>query len=107
MQAQANAQAKAIGAAMGKKDLALAEQLKSEVGAMKARLPELDAAASKAEWELTSALEVIPNLPFDEVPVGADEHDNVERHRFGKAPSLSFAPKQHFETGRTARRDGF
>ena len=37
VQAQANAQAKAIGAAMAKKDMALAESLKGEVGAMKAR----------------------------------------------------------------------
>ncbi len=41
-----------------------------------------------------------------DVPVGADEHDNVEYRRFGEAPSLGFAAKQHFEIGEGAGRHG-
>jgi len=36
-----------------------------------------------ASQELDEALAQIPNLPLDEVPDGADEHGNVEHHRFG------------------------
>ena len=33
-----------------------------------------------------------PTLPKDDVPVGADEHANVERHRFGETPRNLTAP---------------
>jgi seryl-tRNA synthetase len=48
---------------------------------------------------LDTALAQIPNLPLDEVPDGADEHGNVEHHRFGAKRDYAFAPKQHFELG--------
>ncbi len=40
----------------------------------------------------------IPNLPKDDVPVGADESGNVERHRSGSPRNLPVA-RQHFEIG--------
>jgi seryl-tRNA synthetase len=40
----------------------------------------------------------IPNTPKPDVPVGADEHGNVERSRFGEPRNLETA-KQHFELG--------
>ena len=43
------------------------------------------------------ALAAIPNMPKDEVPVGADEHGNVERHRVGKP--------RHVEQRQAAFRD--
>ncbi len=46
LQAAANASAKAIGAAMAKGDRETADMLKAEVGATKARLPELEGADS-------------------------------------------------------------
>ena len=42
-------------------------------------------------------LATIPNLPFAEVPEGADEADNVEIHRWGTPKELDFAAKEHFE----------
>ena len=36
----------------------------------------------------TSELAAIPNLPLAEVPDGADEHGNVEHHRFGAKREL-------------------
>ncbi len=41
----------------------------------------------------------IPNLPHDSVPVGADEHDNVEQHRWGTPRAFDFAVKDHVELG--------
>ena len=38
-------------------------------------------------------LAAIPNLPLDEVPDGTDEHGNVQRHVFGKAPRIRVRAK--------------
>ena len=83
---------------MGQKDMARADALKAEVAALKDRMAEAEAAEKAASAELTAALEVIPNLPLADVPVGPDETANVERHRFG-APRVIAAPKEHFELG--------
>ncbi len=41
----------------------------------------------------------LPNLPHDSVPVGADEHDNVEQHRWGTPRAFDFEVKDHVELG--------
>lgn len=41
----------------------------------------------------------IPNLPHQSVPVGSDAAANVEVRRWGSAPTLSFAPKPHWDLG--------
>jgi seryl-tRNA synthetase len=40
---------------------------------------------------------VIPNLPLDEVPQGADENDNVEIRRWGTPRGFDFQPVEHFD----------
>ncbi|TBW37996.1 serine--tRNA ligase [Siculibacillus lacustris] len=99
LQAQANASAKAIGAAMGRKDTAEAERLKASVAAIKAEIQKGEADARDLETELTEVLAGIPNLPAADVPVGRDESDNVEVRRWGTPREFDFAPKQHFELG--------
>jgi seryl-tRNA synthetase len=42
---------------------------------------------------------VLPNVPLDDVPVGADENDNVEVRLSGQKPAFDFEPKEHFELG--------
>src|SRR5437588_6290615 len=79
-QARRNAASKEIGEAKKSKDEARAQALLAEVGELKTRLPELEKAAKEAEAELEKELAQIPNLPADDVPDGADEKANVERH---------------------------
>ena len=100
-QERRNAASKEIGAAMAKKDAELADALKKEVAELKAALPELEATERAAGAELETALSAIPNIPFDEVPDGKDENDNVEVRRVGAAPHFpdGFKPKEHFELG--------
>ncbi|TYL87128.1 serine--tRNA ligase [Bradyrhizobium rifense] len=57
-----------------------------------------DKAAAK---ELQDLLAEIPNLPFDEVPDGTDEHGNRLRHVFGSKRNYSFAAKSHIDLGET------
>ena len=67
---------------------AFGEELKSS----EARLDEL-----RAEIEAI-ALE-IPNVPDASVPVGKDEADNVEQHRWGTPRTFDFEVKDHVELG--------
>ncbi len=42
-------------------------------------------------------LDRIPNLLHESVPHGVDESTNIEQHRWGEIPHLSFPPKDHVE----------
>jgi len=98
-QARRNAASKEIGEAKKKKDEAAAAKLMAEVAELKTAMPALEAEEKAAAKELGDALAWIPNLPLAEVPDGADEHGNVEHHKFGAEREYGFAPKQHFELG--------
>ncbi|CAN1493674.1 SerS Seryl-tRNA synthetase [Sphingomonadaceae bacterium] len=98
-QARRNEASKAIGAAMGKGDTVTAEALKAEVGALKEKLPLLEEQERAVSTELDALLASIPNLPFDDVPDGADEKDNVEVARWGDPRAFDFEPKDHSEIG--------
>ena len=97
--ARRNAASKEIGQAKAKKDEATASALMAEVAKLKEDVPALEAEAKSIEAELNGELAAIPNAPLAEVPQGADEHDNVEKSRFGAPRTYSFTPKQHFEVG--------
>jgi len=98
-QARRNAASKEIGQAKAKKDEATAKKLMAEVAELKETLPKLEAEEKQASAALEKELAQIPNLPLDDVPDGADEKSNVERHQSGKKRDYSFKPKQHFELG--------
>ncbi|MEG1530000.1 serine--tRNA ligase [Lactococcus garvieae] len=59
----------------------------------------IDADLADIEEKLTTYTTTLPNLPHDDVPVGADEDDNVEIRRHGQAPEFSFEPKPHWDLG--------
>jgi seryl-tRNA synthetase len=100
-QARRNAASKEIGEAKKTKDETRAAKLMAEVAELKIRMPELEQAAKAADEELARELAAIPNLPLPapEVPDGADEHGNVQRHIYGKAREYGFAPRPHDELG--------
>jgi seryl-tRNA synthetase len=102
-QARRNAASKEIGQAKAKKDEARAQALMGEVAQLKDHIPDLEKSAKAFETELEGTLAQLPNLPADDVPDGADENANVERHTFGAKRDYSFAPKQHFDLGEALR----
>ncbi|NHI99292.1 serine--tRNA ligase [Lactococcus garvieae] len=59
----------------------------------------IDAELADIEEKLTTYTTTLPNLPHDDVPIGADEDDNVEIRRHGQAPEFSFEPKPHWDLG--------
>ncbi len=96
-QAEQNKASKEVGAAKGRGDEAEFERLRALVGEKKAEVAEMNEKAKDKNAELTAALAEIPNLPYDDVPNGDDEDDNVEVNRWGTPREFGFTPKEHFE----------
>jgi len=97
--ARRNAASKAIGMAMkdGRRDEA--EALKAEVTAIKDRGQELESREKELDSQLQDILAGLPNIPYDDVPEGADEDDNVEIRLEGDIPDFDFDAKEHFDLG--------
>src|SRR5437764_4394468 len=98
-QARRNAASEEIGEAKKTKDDPRANKLMAEVAELKTTMPELELAAKTADEVLAQELSAIPNLPLDNVPEGADERGNVQRHVFGNRRNYAFAPKPHDDLG--------
>jgi seryl-tRNA synthetase len=98
-QERRNAASKDIGKAMAAKDAALADKLKAEVSDLKTFIQEGEGRERELDKALNDALAVLPNVPLDDVPVGADEHDNVEVRKVGTVKPKPNWAKEHFEIG--------
>lgn len=98
-QSRRNEASKAIGVALGKGDTATAEALKADVSRLKEKLPQLEEQERTVSGELDALLASIPNLPFDDVPQGSDENDNVEVSRWGTPRAFDFEARDHSEIG--------
>jgi seryl-tRNA synthetase len=98
MQTRRNAASKEIGQAKAQKDEARAQALMAEVAALKDAMKAAENEERAAEKALDDALAIIPNVPLDDVPVGPDEHANVEVRKWGDPRRVNWA-KEHFELG--------
>ena len=76
-----------------------ADALMAEVAALEDTQRRSEAEAAELDAELTRRLEVLPNLPFDDVPDGTDETANVEIRRHGSQRNFAFPPKDHVALG--------
>lgn len=92
-----NTRSKAIGAAKGKGE---------DVSALMAEVAgigdELKAGEAKLEdllkrWNDLAAR--VPNIPHDTVPLGGNEHANVEQRRWGTPRTFDFPVKDHVDLG--------
>jgi seryl-tRNA synthetase len=99
-QARRNEASKLIGQAKAKKDEAQAAALMAEVSGLKEAVQQGEQEQRDLEKEVRDLLAVLPNLPADDAPEGADEGANMPmpERAFGKAPGIN-APRQHFEIG--------
>ncbi len=99
-QARRNEASKLIGQAKAKKDEAQAAALMAEVSGLKEAIQQGEQEQRDLEKEVRDLLAVLPNLPADDAPDGADEGANVPmpQRAFG-APAQSNSAKQHFEIG--------
>src|SRR5579875_537114 len=70
-----------------------------KVRAMADRISEIDAQVSILDEKFRDFLSRVPNLPHESVPVGKNESENVEIHRWGQPPKFAFPPKAHWDLG--------
>ncbi|MDE3233166.1 MAG: serine--tRNA ligase [Pseudomonadota bacterium] len=101
LQSQRNNLSKQIGMLKAKGEST--DQVMADVASIKT---ELDASAIRLEAlqaELQDMLLAVPNLPHESVPVGADEHGNVEVRKWsvdGKGPkTFDFEVRDHVDIG--------
>ena len=97
LQAQKNAGAKKIGELKRAREnadelLAQMEKVSEQMKLAESELKELQAVINDASL-------AIPNLPDDSVPVGVDEHDNVEVRKWGVPRTFDFDVKDHTDIG--------
>ncbi len=96
-----NAASKEIGALMQSGEKDAAEAKKAEVANLKSQQSELEAKRDEAEAAMHELLAGLPNIPAEDVPVGADEAANVEIRRWGNIREFDFEPKDHVDLGET------
>ncbi len=76
-----------------------ASELMAELGKLSERIKALDAEASDIKEKVYQWMLRVPNIPDASVPVGVDENDNPELHRWGTPREFDFPVKAHFEVG--------
>ncbi|EAH5553503.1 serine--tRNA ligase [Campylobacter upsaliensis] len=84
------------------KELAKAEnkeELKQQLSENKTKISTQNQKVKELEERLENLAFKIPNIPDDDVIVGADEEANLELKRVLTPPSFDFEPKEHFELG--------
>ncbi|EFV96713.1 serine--tRNA ligase [Streptococcus agalactiae ATCC 13813] len=95
--AQRNVASAAIAQAKRNKEnadeqIAAMQTLSADIKAIDAELADVDA-------NLQSMVTVLPNTPADDVPLGADEDENVEVRRWGTPREFDFEAKAHWDLG--------
>ena len=64
-----------------------------------AEIKRVDQEQRAIEAELAEKALCLPNLPGEDVPIGASEADNQVARTWGHKPSFSFEPRPHWEIG--------
>src|SRR4051812_9268633 len=97
LQARRNQLSKQIGQLKAKGEST--DAVMADVASIK---DELDRSAQRLDQiqpEMHALLLSLPNLPHPSVPVGADEHANVEVRKWGEPRKFDFAVKDHVDIG--------
>jgi seryl-tRNA synthetase len=81
------------------KDKGQAQAQITEMREVGGRIKALDEELKGIEEGLDQFLMTTPNIPHEDVPIGASEADNVEVRKWGEPPVFSFTPKPHWEIG--------
>ncbi len=112
LQSLRNAKSKEIGGLVGQAKKAAStdpvkaaelegqvERIKAEVAGFGDELRDSEARLDAIRGELEAIALGIPNLPDESVPVGKDEADNVEQHRWGEPRQFDFEVLDHVALG--------
>ncbi len=75
------------------------DDIMSAVAGIKTELESSALRLEQIQQDLQALLLAVPNLPHESVPVGADEHANVEVRRWGTPRTFDFAVRDHVDLG--------
>ncbi len=76
-----------------------AEAMVLEMRAVSERIKELDEKVRGLDEEITGILMTIPNTPYDGIPDGSSDADNVEIRKNGEPTKFEYEPKAHWDIG--------
>ena len=94
-----NQSSKLIGKAKATGDEAEAKRLMTAVAEAKATIEAAGEEEADAQAERDAILMSLPNLPYDDVPLGEGEEQNEEVRRWGEPAKLAFDAKSHDQLG--------
>lgn len=95
LKAERNQSAQQVGQLMKQGQKEEAQALIAKGKDLGAEIEKLEGAAKELEAKFTAVLEVLPNYPDASAPIGKDESDNKEIHKWGELPEFDFEPKTH------------
>ena len=64
---------------------------------LKEKIKEIEPLLKEAEEKLNNLLLEVPNIPYEEVPVGKDDSENIVLRKVGKVPSFDFPVKDYIK----------
>jgi len=73
------------------------DELKSEIALIKKDLSILTETQKELDENLLMAINPIPNLVSNDIPIGNDENDNIVIKEIGEIKKIDFEAKEHFE----------
>lgn len=97
LKAKQNSDSKRIP--MLKKEGADTTELMNEMKELSAKIKELDREVSEFDEQINALLLSIPNIPNEDIVIGADDHDNREVRRVGTPRVFDFELKAHWDLG--------
>lgn len=75
------------------------DEMLSKAQVLKKRIADVSAERDEITEKRDELLNQLPNIPFNDVPVGKDASGNKVVREVGKKPSFTFTPKDYFALG--------
>ena len=97
LQSEQNAKSKKMGEFMKSGDKENANALKTELDSKKAQIATLNESLNESEEKLNLVAAAVPNIIDDDVPLGANEDENVELKKVLEPPRFDFKPLEHWQ----------
>lgn len=97
LQSEQNAKSKKMGEFIKSGDKESANALKTELDSKKAQIATLNESLNESEEKLNLVAAAVPNIIDDDVPLGADEDENVELKKVLEPPCFDFKPLEHWQ----------
>ncbi|MCI6819474.1 MAG: serine--tRNA ligase [Campylobacter sp.] len=97
LQSEQNAKSKKMGEFMKSGDKENANALKTELDSNKAKIATLNESLNESEEKLNLVAAAVPNIIDDDVPLGANEDENVELKKVLEPPRFDFKPLEHWQ----------